>query len=45
MSMLISKDTHRAPFDRQREIGITIAVQVREGGAAHQAQRFKWFAE
>ena len=45
VSVLISKDPHRAPFDGQREIGMTIAVQVREGDAAHQAKRFKWFAE
>ena len=41
MPSLISEDAHRTPFDCQREIGLTISVQVGEGGAAHQPDRFE----
>src|SRR2546423_12900995 len=45
VSIVISKHAHRTPFDRQRQVRTTISVQVRQRGAAHQAERFKWFAE
>src|SRR5437867_137610 len=45
VSVVISKDAHRPPFEGQREVRLTISVQVSERGPAHQSKRFKWFAE
>jgi len=43
--MLISKDAHRTPFHGQRQIGLAIPVQVREGRSAHQAKRCERLAQ
>src|SRR2546425_5720146 len=40
-TLLISEDADWTPFDCQREVRMTIAVQIGEGGAAHKPQRFE----
>src|SRR5207248_1523603 len=40
-SVIISKYTHRSPFECQRKVGPTVAVQVGKDRAADQANGFK----
>ena len=38
---LVLENSNRPPLTGQREIGVTVSIQVREDRAAHQAQLWK----
>src|SRR5258706_7702260 len=45
VSVVIAIDAYRTPFESQCEVGLTIPIQIGKAGAAHQAKRFKRFAQ